>query len=67
MSSNAIGTLIRIFLIFVSLLFIWFCLVFCIYIFVVLIFGISFSVNSLMILYLGTLIFRFFYPRNVLQ
>jgi len=67
MSSNAIGTVFRIVLIFLSLIAIWLIPLTIIYYLIALVLGIGFSFLSVIYLFLGIMIFRMFYPKNVFK
>ena len=65
MSINALGTIIRIFGIFFSLLIFWYILVNISYILVCVLFGIEFSFQISLLLFSFIMIYRTFYPKNV--
>ncbi|WP_041654701.1 hypothetical protein [Arcobacter sp. L] len=65
MSKNSIGTIFRIFLIFLSLVSFWLVTLAIFYLVISLIFSIEFSFKTYFILFSCFIIFRMFYPKNV--
>jgi hypothetical protein len=65
MSKNSIGTIFRIFLIFLSLVSFWLVTLAIFYLVISLIFSIEFSLKTYFILFSCFIIFRMFYPKNV--
>jgi len=65
MSINALGTIIRIFGIFFSLLIFWYILVNISYILICVLFSIEFSFQISLLLFSFIIIYRMFYPKNV--
>ena len=65
MSSNSIGTIFRIVFIFFSLITIWFIPIAIGYYCITLLLGISFSFYNTMYLFVGVMVFRMFFPKNV--
>ena len=67
MSSNAIGTVLRIGLIFISLILIWFIPIVIGYYLLSLVFGMKFSLSGAFFLFAVVVLIRIFYPQNVFQ
>ncbi len=67
MSQNSIGTVTRIVLIFLSLIFFWYFLISVCYSGVVFILDLEFSFSGLNILFSLFIVFRMFYPKNVFR
>ena len=67
MSSNAIGTVFRIGLIFISLIFIWFTPIFIGYYLLSLVFGMTFSLSDALFIFTVVVLIRMFYPKNVFK
>jgi len=65
MSSNAIGTVFRIGLIFISLILVWLLPIVIGYYLLALVFGMEFSFQVLFILFCLLIGVRMFYPKNV--
>jgi len=67
MSSNAIGTVFRIGLIFISLILIWLSPIILGYYLICLIFEIKFSFDVVFLLFMLCIFIRMFYPKNVFR
>ncbi len=65
MSSNALGTIFRIGLISLGLFCVWFFSIGFIYMIFSFILGFEFSFSIWILLFMGVMIFRMFYPKNV--
>lgn len=65
MISNYNGTLLRIIILSLSLLFFWFGLVFSLYAAGTLIFGYEVNFIEAVLLFLGFLLLKMFYPKNI--
>ncbi len=65
MSSNAIGTIIIAGLLLITLILGWFLFPALIYFLITLIFDLKFSLINVSYLFLGIIIFKSFYPKNV--
>ena len=67
MSSNAIGTIIRIGFIALFVMLLWLLSVLAVYLVVIFIFGLEFSLSTYSILFLLLILLRMFYPKNVFK
>lgn len=65
MTSNAIGTIFRAFIILASLIFIWFISISVVYLIICFIFDLKFTIFYNLIIFSSIVIVRMFYPKNV--
>jgi hypothetical protein len=64
---SLVGTIFRSFSVFMVIISIWFSLISLIYFTITIIIGIEFSLQVAFLIFLITIIFRIFYPRNVFK
>lgn len=67
MSSNALGTLLRIGVIFISLFLLWFIPTMGVYYLICFVSGMEFSLQGSFYLFSLVILFRAFYPKNVFK
>ena len=67
MSSNAIGTIIRIGFIALFVMLLWLLSALAVYLVVIFLFGLEFSLSTYSILFLLLILLRMFYPKNVFK